>query len=76
MAFGEDGRRISRENLLSRPGQFGLDRGHAENLLNRIGTTVAQGWRQTLLSLGADPRQADRLSRWFDFADELVLPDK
>lgn len=74
MAFGEDGRRISRENLLSRPGQFGLDRGHAENLLNRIGTTVAQGWRETLRSLGADPRQVDRLATWFDFVDELAGP--
>jgi len=72
MAFGEDGRRISRQNLLSRPGQFGLDRGHAEDLLQRIGTTVAQSWRDTLLTLGADPRQVARLASWFDFAAELA----
>lgn len=72
MAFGEDGRRISRLNLLSRPGQFGLDREQAEDVLERIGTTVAQGWRETLLALGADPRQVARLASWFDFADELA----
>jgi hypothetical protein len=72
MAFGEDGRHISRRNLLSRPGQFGLDRERAEDLLKRIGTTVAQGWRETLRTLGADPRQVDRLSSWFAFAEELT----
>ena len=72
MAFGEDGRRISRANLLSRPAQFGLDRKHAEDVLKRIGTIVAQSWRETLLTLGADPRQIDRLASWFDFADELA----
>ena len=71
MAFGDDGRRISRQNLLSRTRQFGLDRQHAEHLLKRIGTTVAQCWRETLLALGADARQVDRLASWFDFADEL-----
>lgn len=72
MAFGEEGRRISRRNLLSRPGQFGLDRGHAEDLLQRIGTTVAQCWREALLELGGDPRQVERLAPWFDLADELA----
>ncbi len=60
MACGDDGRRISRRNLLSRPGQFGLDREHAEDLLKRIGTTVAQCWRETLRTLGAEPRSVDR----------------
>ena len=72
MAFGEDGRRISRRNLLSRPGQFGLEREHAEDVLKRIGTTVAQGWRESLLTLGADSRRVDRLASWFDFAGELA----
>lgn len=72
MAFGEDGRHISRRNLLSRPGQFGLDHEHAGDLLKRIGTTVAQCWRETLLALGADPRRVDRLASWFDFAGELA----
>lgn len=72
MAFGEDGRHISRQNLLSRPTPFGLDRKDAEDVLQRIGTTVAQCWRETLLTLGADPRQVDRLASWFDFADELA----
>ena len=72
MAFGEDGRRVSRRNLLSWPGKFGLDRGHAEDLLQRIGATVAQCWRESLLTLGADRRQVDRLASWFDFADELA----
>jgi serine/threonine-protein kinase HipA len=72
MSFGEDGRRISRRNFLSRPGQFGLDREHAEEVLKRIGTTVAQHWRETLLTLGADPPQVDRLAPWFEFADELA----
>ena len=74
MAFGEDGRRISLRNLLSRPGQFGLDREHAVDLLRRIGTIVAQCWRETLLTLGAEPRSVDRLASWFDFADELAGP--
>ncbi len=72
MAFGEDGRRISSHNLLSRPGQFGLDREHAEDLLKRIGATVARCWRETLLTLGADQRQVDRLASWFAFADKLA----
>jgi serine/threonine-protein kinase HipA len=72
MAFGEEGRSISRRNLLSRPGQFGLDREHAEDVLKRIGTTVAQSWRESLLALGADTRQVDRLASWFDFAHELA----
>jgi len=72
MAFGEDGRRISLRNLLSRPSQFGLDREHAEHLPRRIGTIVAQCWRETLLTLGAEPRSVDRLASWFDFADELA----
>lgn len=72
MAFGEDGRRISRGNLLSRPGHFGLDGEHAEGLLKRIGTTVAQCWRETLLALDAEPRQVERLASWFDFARELA----
>ncbi len=72
MAYGEDGRRISRQNLLSRPGQFGLDLGHAADLLQHVGTIVAQSWRETLLTLGADPRQVDRLAPWFGFADEFA----
>ena len=72
MAFGEDGRHISRRNLLSRPGQFGLDRVQADDLLRRIGTTVIQCWRETLLTRGADPRQVDRLASWFDFAEKLA----
>lgn len=72
MAFGDDGRHISRLNLLSRPGQFGLNREQAADVLQRIGTTVAQGWRETLLTLGADPGQVDRLGSWFDFARELA----
>lgn len=72
MAFGEEGRRISRQNLLSRTGQFGLDWEQAEALLRRIGTVVAQCWRETLLTLGADPRQVDRLASWFEFAEELA----
>ena len=72
MAFGEDGRRISRRNLLSRPGHFGLERQQAEGLLSRIGTTVAQGWRETMLNLGAEPRQVDRLAAWYHFAAELA----
>ncbi|HEV2268920.1 MAG TPA: HipA domain-containing protein [Steroidobacteraceae bacterium] len=72
MAFGEDGRHISRRNLLSRPGQFGLDRGHADDVLKRIGTIVTQCWREILLTRGADPRQVDRLASWFDFAGELA----
>jgi serine/threonine-protein kinase HipA len=74
MAFGDDGRHISRVNLLSRPGQFGLDRERAADVLQRIGTTVAQGWRETLLTLGADPGQVNRLGPWFDFARELASP--
>ena len=70
MSFGEDGRRISPLNLLSRPGQFGLDREHAEDLMKRMGTTVAQCWREGLLPLGAEPRSVDRFASWFDFADE------
>lgn len=72
MAFGDDGRRISRLNLLSRPGQFGIDREHAAHVLERIGTIVTQGWRTTLLTLGADHRQVDRLAPWFDFAEHLA----
>lgn len=72
MAFGEEGRRISRQNLLSRTGQFGLDREEAEAVLKRIGTAVAQCWRETLLTLGADSRQVDRLAPWFEFAEELA----
>jgi serine/threonine-protein kinase HipA len=75
MAFGESGRGISRQNLLSRPGQFGLDREHAQTLLKRMGTTVAQCWRGTLRTLGADPRQVERLASWFDFAGELARTD-
>lgn len=72
MAFGDEGRRISRPNLLSRPGHFGLDRAQAEGVLERIGTTVAQCWRETLHALGADSQQTDRLASWFDFAHELA----
>lgn len=72
MAFGEEGRRISRRNLLSRRGRFGLDREQAEVVLKRIGTVVAQRWRETLLTLEVDRRQVDRLASWFDFADKLA----
>lgn len=73
MAFGAEGRRISRPNLLSRTAQFGLDRQSAAALLQQIGSTIAQRWRDTLITLGADPRQVDRLSAWFGFADELAV---
>ncbi len=72
MAFGDEGRRISRQNLLSRTGQFGVGREQAQALLKRIGTAVAQCWRETLLTRGADPRQVDRLAPWFGFAEELA----
>lgn len=72
MAFGEDGRHVTRRNLLSRTEQFGLDRGLADDCLKRIGTIVAQCWRETLLTRGAAPRHVDRLASWFDFAEELA----
>lgn len=72
MAFGEAGARVSRHNLLSSPGQFGLDRERAEDALARIGTIVARHWRETLLALGADSQQTERLAPWFRFAEELA----
>ena len=72
MAFGVDGRKISRQNLLSHSGRFGLDPEQAEQVLERIGAAVTRNWRDTLLALGAEPAKAERLAPWFEFAEHLM----
>ena len=72
MAFGDEGRRISRQNLLSRPGNFGLEHEQATAILMRIGTTVVDGWREPLRDLDAPREKIERLAPFFGFAGELV----
>lgn len=72
MAFGADGRAITKENLLSHHGRFGLDRDHAEEVLERVGAAVTQNWRDSLRALGAELAKIDRLASWFGFAEQLV----
>ena len=72
MSFGVDGRTITRANLLSHSGRFGLDLVQPEDVLERIGVAVMQNWRDTLLALGADPAKVDRLAPWFNFAKQLA----
>lgn len=74
MAFGDDGRRISTQNLLSRSRSFGLEHEQATAILTRIGATVAGDWRAPLRDLGAPREQIDRLAPFFVFARELARP--
>jgi hypothetical protein len=59
--------------MLIAPTRSGLDREQAALVLQRLGTTVAQNWRETLLALGADPREIDRLATGFDLTGERLV---
>ncbi|MGH8227700.1 MAG: type II toxin-antitoxin system HipA family toxin [Steroidobacteraceae bacterium] len=72
MAFGEEGRRIGRRNLLSRARRFGLDPEQASERLARMGAIVSEQWRESLRALGAEPPRIDRLAPWFAFAEALA----
>lgn len=71
MGFGEDGQHISLENLLSRPGDFGLDRAHAQDIVQQVAGTVADHWQNHLRSLGAREVQIAALAQRFAFAREV-----
>lgn len=44
MAFGVDGRKVSRQNLLSYQSRFGLDPGRSGQALRRIGAAATRNW--------------------------------
>ena len=65
MAFGADGRKISRQNLLSHWDRFGRDPEQSGQALRRVGAAVTRSWRDAALALGAEAANAERWApRW------------
>ena len=71
LAFGDDGCKISIDNLLSNPQDFGIEVADAVETLRNITGTIAEHWRDPLRDLGATEEQVEAVTMRFRFAESV-----
>lgn len=72
MGFGEEGAKVNLGNLLSRTGDFGLDRAEARDIVAAVADTVASHWRNGLRALEIPEERIQALAPRFGFAEEVA----
>jgi len=64
MSFGDEGKKASIKNALSRCGEFGLEKAEAQEICEKI-SKVVQKWEKKFLAEGVNPADVNRLRNSF-----------
>jgi serine/threonine-protein kinase HipA len=75
MSCGNFNRYANRTNLLSRHGQFRLEREHATAIVDRMQGVVRSRWRDVLRRHGVTPVDCDKVAAAFDYPGFELDPE-